>query len=316
MRVLFWGTPEFAAAPLRALIGEGFEVIGVVTQPDRPQGRARVLTAPPVKEIAIEERIPVFQPVKPKDPEFAEMLVAMQPDISIVVAYGHILPRQVIDLPRLGTLNIHASLLPALRGAAPIQAAIRRGLRETGVTIMRMVPALDAGPVILKARVPILDDETYGELQVRLSELGALSLLEALALVSIGEAVETVQDDGLATYAPKVTRDDARIDWSLGAAEVARTVRAYDPKPGAFTTKSGTDVKMFGPRVISADASGDGQPRRHAGEVIVAGDGLVVACGDGAAVGIADVQPAGKGRMSSAQWARGRGVAVGDRLGG
>ncbi|MBA3343619.1 MAG: methionyl-tRNA formyltransferase [Gemmatimonadaceae bacterium] len=315
MRVLFWGTPEFAAAPLRALIGEGSEVIGVVTQPDRPQGRSRVLTAPPVKQIAIEERIPVFQPARPKDPDFVEMLVAMQPDISIVVAYGHILPRQVIDLPRLGTLNIHASLLPALRGAAPIQAAIRLGLRETGVTIMRMVAALDAGPILLKAKVPILDDETYGELQMRLSELGALTLLEALALMSIGEAVETVQDDGLATYASKVSRDDARMDWSLGAVEVARMVRAYDPKPGAFTTRAGTDVKMFGPRVIPAAGSGDGQPAKSAGEVVATEGGVVVACGDGAAVGIADVQPAGKARMTSAEWARGRGVAAGDRLG-
>ena len=188
MRVLFWGTPEFAATPLRALLGEGSEVVGVVTQPDKPVGRGRALTPPAIKEIALEEKIPCFQPVTPKNEEFVDTITAMQPDISVVVAYGHILPKRVIDIPARGTLNIHASLLPLLRGAAPIQSAIRQGMRQTGVTIMRMVPALDAGPIILTAAVPILDDETYGELQNRLSELGALTLIEALALIEMGEA--------------------------------------------------------------------------------------------------------------------------------
>src|SRR4029079_2465945 len=222
MRVLFWGTPEFAAAPLRALIGEGFEVIGVVTQPDKPAGRSRTVTAPPVKEIALEEKIPCFQPLSPKDEEFVATITAMEPDISIVVAYGHILPRRVIDIPKHGTLNIHASLLPLLRGAAPIQGAIRQGMRQTGVTIMRMVPALDAGPIILTATIPIHDDETYGELQNRLAELGALTLIEALALIEMNEAPEVDQDDSLATYASKGTRDDSRVDWSLASDEVIR----------------------------------------------------------------------------------------------
>src|SRR6478672_7545991 len=193
MRVLFWGTPEFAAAPLRALIGEGFEVTGVVTQPDKPQGRSRKLTPPPVKQIALDEHIPVYQPATPKDEEFIDAITTMAPDISVVVAYGHILPRRIIDLPRLGTLNIHASLLPQLRGAAPIQAAMRLGHNATGVTVMRVVSALDAGPMILQAEAPILEDETYGELQVRLSEMGALTLIEALTLVSLGQAKETIQ---------------------------------------------------------------------------------------------------------------------------
>src|SRR5215208_2822393 len=246
MRVLFWGTPEFAAAPLRALIGEGFEVVGVVSQPDKPTGRSRKLTQPPVKEVSLEEKIPCFQPATPKDPEFLATIEAMQPDISIVVAYGHILPKRVIDIPARGTLNIHASLLPLLRGAAPIQAAVRQGMRQTGVTIMRMVPALDAGPIILTASAPILDDETYGELQNRLSELGALTLIEALALISMEAAPETAQDESLATYAPKVVRADAMVDWSQGVDEVCRTIRAYDPKPAAFSTLHGVDVKLFG----------------------------------------------------------------------
>jgi methionyl-tRNA formyltransferase len=313
MRVLFWGTPEFAAAPLRALIGEGFEVTGVVTQPDKPQGRSRTLTAPPVKQIALDEHIPVYQPASPKDEEFGNAIRLMAPDISVVVAYGHILPRRIIELPRMGTLNIHASLLPQLRGAAPIQAAIRQGFTETGVTIMRMVPALDAGPVILPAAIPILDDETYGELQNRLSELGALTMLEALALLGLGAAVEQRQDDSRATYAAKVTRDDSRVDWNLSAGEVARTIRAYDPKPGAFTTLNGGDVKLFGPRVVPLDQIPPHQDT-ESGTVVSASDGLVVMCAD-TAIRVQEVQPSGKGRMKSIDWARGRGFAVGDRCG-
>jgi methionyl-tRNA formyltransferase len=313
MRVLFWGTPEFAAAPLRALLGEGFDVAGVVTQPDKPQGRGRRVTPPPVKQIAIEEKIPCFQPATPRDAEFGEMLAVMQPDISIVVAYGHILPKKIIELPELGTLNIHASLLPALRGAAPIQAAIRQGLHETGISIMRMVPALDAGPVIHQVATSVLDDETYGELQLRLSELGALALVEALTLISLGEATETPQDESRISYAPKVTRDDARIDWRLDATEVARVIRAYDPRPGAFTTRDGVDVKVFGPRIgkdVPDDSAGDRDP----GRVLSAVGELVVACGKGA-LRITDVQPAGRSRMTAAEWSRGRGISAGDLLG-
>jgi methionyl-tRNA formyltransferase len=313
MRVLFWGTPEFAAAPLRALIGEGFEVIGVVTQPDKPTGRSRSLTAPPVKEIALEEKIPCFQPVSPKNEDFIATITALEPDISVVVAYGHILPGRVIDIPRLGTLNIHASLLPLLRGAAPIQAAIRQGMRQTGVTIMRMVPALDAGPIILTAAIPILDDETYGELQNRLAELGALTLIEALALIELGKSSEIEQDDSLATYAPKVTRDDARIDWTMPVDEVSRLVRAYDPKPAAFTTLRGVDVKLFGARVAS-DRSIDGANAGEPGQVIAVSEGLIISCADGA-ICIRDVQPSGKKRMRASEWVRGRGVSIGDRFG-
>jgi methionyl-tRNA formyltransferase len=313
MRVLFWGTPEFAAAPLRALIGEGFEVAGVVTQPDKPAGRSRALTAPPVKEIALEEKIPCFQPATPKNEEFIDTITAMQPDISIVVAYGHILPKRVIDIPRLGTLNIHASLLPLLRGAAPIQAAIRQGMKQTGVTIMRMVPALDAGPIILTAAIPVLDDETYGELQNRLAELGALTLIEALALIDIGKGEEVEQDNSLATYAPKVTRDDARVDWTLAAEEVGRIVRAYDPRPSAFTTLKGADVKLFGARIPDERllrGSNNGEP----GEVIAVDAGLIIRCGDGA-ICIRDVQPSGRKRMAASDWVRGRGISIGDRFG-
>ncbi len=307
MRILFWGTPQFAAPPLRALLGEGFDVCGVVTRPDKPVGRERILTPPPIKLIALEEELPVLQPQSARDADFSAQIAELRPDLSVVVAYGHILPRAMIELPVLGTVNIHGSLLPALRGAAPIQAAVREGLSETGVSIMRMVPALDAGPVILQARTPVADDETYGELQVRLSEMGALALIEALALMELGRASERPQDDLLATYAPKVNRDTTRIDWKLAAAQVCNAVRAYDPSPGAWTTLGGADVKLFGARRL-VDASG--QP----GELLSAGeDGMVIACGTGAAL-ISEVQPAGKRRMAAIAWQRGRGIAIGDRL--
>jgi methionyl-tRNA formyltransferase len=309
VRVLFWGTPEFATSALRALLGEGFDVVGVVTQPDKPVGRSRSkLEQSPVKRIAVEEGIPVLQPERPRGEEFLSQLADLSPDISVVVAYGHILAPAVIDLPRLGTINIHASLLPKLRGAAPIQAAIREGHTETGVTIMRMVQALDAGPSILQVRTPIPDDETYGELQVRLAEIGALALIEALALIDIGKATEATQDESEATYAPKIGRAMTEIDWTADARTVSRIIRAYDPRPGAVTRHGGADVKLFGARL--APRATDTAP----GEVLEIGaNGMIVACGSGA-VQIAAVHPAGKRRLSPAEWARGRGIALGDRL--
>ncbi len=309
MRVLFWGTPEFATPPLRALLGEGYDVVGVVTQPDRPQGRSRSTLVPsPVKTIAVEEGLPVLQPDRPRGPEFLAQLEALEPELSVVVAYGHILPQTVIDAPPMGTLNIHASLLPALRGAAPIQAAIRQGLPETGVTIMRMVRELDAGPVLLRTATPIIENESYGELQQRLAELGALALMEALALLSLGALTEQPQDDALASYASKVEREDARVDWLRPAEEVARVIRAYDPKPGAFTTLDGLDVKLFGARPT---ADHQGPP----GEVLSADEsGLLVACGSGA-VRLAYVHPAGRRRLAALDWLQGRGVRIGAALG-
>ncbi|GMV08893.1 MAG TPA: methionyl-tRNA formyltransferase [Gemmatimonadaceae bacterium] len=309
MRVLFWGTPEFATPPLRALLGEGYEVVGVVTQPDKPQGRSRSTLVPsPVKVIALEEGLPVLQPERPRGEEFEGALRALAPDISVVVAYGHILPQSVIDLPPLGTLNIHASLLPRWRGAAPIQAAILAGDDETGVSIMRMVRRMDAGPVILQAPTPILGDETYGELQLRLSELGALAIVEALTLIAMGAAQEDAQDEVLATYAGKVEREHTLVNWTGDARQVARQIRAYDPRPGAYTTLRGVDVKLSGVR-LAPDAEGD------PGLVLAIDEGgMLVACRTGG-VRVAYVQPAGKRRLAALDWAQGRGVAAGDILG-
>ncbi len=309
MRVLFWGTPEFATPALRALLGEGFDVVGVVTQPDRPVGRHHTALVPsPVKKVALEEDLPLLQPATMRDAGFAGEVDALKPDISIVVAFGRILPLQIIDLPQQGTLNIHASLLPKLRGAAPIQAAIRDGLTETGVSIMRMVAALDAGPVLLRSATPIAEDETYGELQLRLSELGALALLEALTLLSVEEIIEEPQDDRAATYAPKIEREMARIDWSQDCDVVGRMVRAYDPRPGAFTTLRGADVKLFGARPVH---SAKGEP----GLVMdIDESGMLIAC-DRGGLRVAYVHPAGKRRLASLDWAQGRGVKAGDRFG-
>ncbi len=305
MRVVFWGTPEFAAPSLRALLGEGFDVVGVVTQPDKPQGRSREIIPSPIKQIALDEELDIFQPKNARDVELLNTLEKLKPDISVVVAYGHILPQKIIDVPRMGTLNVHASLLPLLRGAAPIQAAILEGFTETGVTVMRVVQKLDAGPMILQSETPIVDDETYGELQNRLSELGALTLVEALTLYTLpGKVLERPQDDARATFASKITRESARIDWRQSALEISRRIRAFDPKPGAFTKTSHGDVKLFGPRVMDGIK---GEP----GEVLKTKAELIIACGLDA-VCISEVQASGKSRMPAHEWTRGRAAEVGE----
>jgi methionyl-tRNA formyltransferase len=313
VRVLFWGTSAFAGPSLRAMVGEGFDVSAVITQPDRPRGRSRSTLVPsPIKEIAVAEGIPVLQPEKPRGREFLDELRAVEPDLSVVISYGHILKKEIIELPQLGTINVHASLLPKLRGAAPIQAAIREGFIETGVTIMRMVPALDAGPIILQARTPVAEDETAGELELRLSELGALALIEALTLITLGEASEREQNDDAATYAPKIERDMALVPWEEGCGVVARHIRAYDPKPGAFTTRKGEDLKLFG--ALATEEAGD-EGGARAGQVLeIDRTGMLVACGDGA-VRVLQVQAPGRRRIAALEFARGRGVAVGDVLG-
>ncbi|MDZ7631388.1 MAG: methionyl-tRNA formyltransferase [Gemmatimonadaceae bacterium] len=264
----------------------------------------------PVKEVAVREGLPVLQPERPRGDAFLTELTALGPDLNVVVAYGHILPTAVIEQPPLGTINIHASLLPALRGAAPIETAIRRGFTETGVTIMRMVLAMDAGPILHTSRVPILADETGGELRNRLSELGAQSLIEALALLELKLLTETEQDHARATFAPKIEREDARIDWRAPAPDVANVIRAYDPRPGAFTTLRGADVKCFGVRASHMHTHVDAP-----GTVLsLDDDGMLVACGEGT-VRILDVHPAGKRRQSVREWAAGRGIAINDLLG-
>jgi methionyl-tRNA formyltransferase len=306
MRIVFFGTPEFAVASLRALLREHFQVAGVVTQPDKPQGRSRsTLVAPPVKEVAQAAGVPVLQPVRPVGDLFLASLRRLEPDLAVVVAYGHILKREVLTVPPKGMYNVHASLLPRYRGAAPIQHAILAGEIETGVSIMQMDEGLDSGPVLHRATTAIRADETAGALAARLAELGASALIEALSLISAGLARPQPQDPGLASYAPKIDREDARLDWSRGAETLARQVRAFDPSPGAWATLDATAIKLFGPTPMT----GEGTP----GTVLSADQQLVIACGDGA-LALREVQPAGRNRMPAQAWVRGRGISVGQRL--
>jgi len=311
VKILFWGTPEFAVSSLRALDDEGYDVIGVVTQPDRPAGRGRRLTPSPVKEVASEMGVPVLTPDRPRGDAFMAQARALGPDLSVVVAYGHILRREVLDLPPAGSINVHASLLPELRGAAPINWAIARGHADTGVTIMRMVEAMDAGPILHSIREPILPGETASELTVRLSELGAEALVEALALLTAGKIVEEEQDHERATFAPKVDRETARIDWTRPARELEWHVRGMDAVPGAWTEQEGRPVKLFRPRHTEVLGGADALP----GEVVRADaeGGLAVGTGEGT-LAFDEVQPSGRRRMSAHDWIVGRGIQVGKRF--
>jgi methionyl-tRNA formyltransferase len=310
VRVVFWGTPQLADTTLRALVAAGRDVVGVVTQPDRPTGRGRKTQPPPVKLTAEEAGIPVLQPEKPWGEEFMAGFRALEPDVTVVAAYGHILKPEVLELPPLGSFNVHASLLPQLRGAAPVNWAIIRGQAETGVTIMRMVEKLDAGPMILRARCQIAAGTTAGSLYAELAELGARTLLDALVLIEAGEAVEEVQDEAQATYAPKLSADDVKVDWSLTAQELDCWIRGCDPVPGSWTELAGARVRVFAPQTL--DEIAPAEPG-----VVVSADprtGLAVATGSGV-LRVGEVQPAGKRRMEAVEWIRGRGVTEGARFG-
>ena len=306
MRVVFFGTPEFAVPSLAALLGEGFDVQTVVTQPDRPQGRSRSrAVAPPVKLAALAEEIPVLQPERAVDPPLAEALRTLAPDIGVVVAYGHILKPELLAIPRHGMVNVHPSLLPELRGAAPIPWTIINGLEQSGVSIIQMEAGMDSGPILRQIAEPLPPDVTGGELATHFAELGAEALVEALALLEQGTVQPLPQDAARATFAPKLTRANTRIAWSADAGAVGRLVRALDPDPGAWTELRGESVKLYGPRA----AAGDGV----AGDVLEADHELVVATGRGA-LGFDEVQPAGRRRQSAAEWIRGRGVGRGERF--
>ncbi len=239
LRILFLGTPEFALRTLDAVLGSPHEVVGIVTQPDRPRGRGQRLAPPPVKVRGEAAGLPVFQPERLKDEGLLDALRQLRPDLGVVAAYGRLIPRVLLDLPRLGMVNVHASLLPKYRGAAPIARAIMDGARETGVTIMRVVEALDAGPMLAASRTPIDPDETGETLERRLGEIGAQLLVETLDPIERGHAVETPQDDGQATYAPRILKADGLIDWEAPAGAIHDKVRALVPWPHAFTFLEG-----------------------------------------------------------------------------
>jgi methionyl-tRNA formyltransferase len=306
VRVVFFGTPDFAVPSLLALIGEGFDVVATVTQPDKPQGRSRsTLVAPPVKIAAQADDLPVLQPDRPTSPEFYRTIKDLAPDIGVVVAYGHILKPDLLAIPTRGMVNVHPSLLPELRGAAPVEWAILNGLEKTGVTIMQMTAGLDSGPILHQIPHRIPNDVTGGELSEHLAEMGAQALVEALELLEANMLNPVPQKDADATYAPKLTREVARIDWNEPASTVVRKILALDPRPGAWAELDGQEIKLFRARI----AAGTGRP----GDVLTTDNGLRIAVAGGA-VEVQEVQPAGKLRMSATDWVRGRGVAVGQRF--
>ena len=273
MRIVFAGTPEFAAEHLKALLDSPHDVVAVYTQPDRPAGRGQKLMPSPVKQLAALHGIPVLQPPTLRAPEAQAELAALTPDLMVVVAYGLILPQAVLDIPRLGCINSHASLLPRWRGAAPIQRAVQAGDAESGVTVMRMEAGLDTGPMLLKVSTPISDQDTGGSLHDRLASLGPAAVLQAVAGLEDGSLTGEVQDDSLATYAHKLNKDEARLDWTRPAVELERLVRAFNPWPICHSALEGAAIK-----VLSAELSTEqGLP----GEILSASkDGLVVACGE------------------------------------
>lgn len=298
MRIVYMGTPDFAVPPLRAMAEAGYEIAAAVTQPDRPKGRGKTLQPTPVKEEALKYGIPVYQPEKVKNEAFFKILKELAPDVIVVAAFGQIIPREILGLPRFGCLNIHASLLPKYRGAAPIQRAVMDGEKESGVTIMRMGEGLDTGDMISQRRVPLDPEETGGSLFDKLARAGAELLLETLPSVFDGTAVYIKQPQESPTpYASMITREMGLLDFSRSAAELARLVRGLDPWPSAYTYLQGKSLKVWKCRA----GEGSGQPGRI---IRIDKEGIHTACGEGVLV-LTEVQLEGKKRMDAQAFLRG-----------
>jgi methionyl-tRNA formyltransferase len=298
-RVVFFGSGEIAIPSFRRLVVQGPRPLALVTQPDKPAGRHRELTPPPIKRVALEAGIPVLQPESARDGDFLAELRALAPDLIVVMAYGQILSKALIAIPRIACINLHGSLLPRHRGASCVQAAIGEGDPETGITVMHVAPKLDSGDIIHALATPISPEDTGGSVHDRLAEVAAEALAAALPGLLDGSASRTPQDPALATYAPKLERDDGRIDWTWEADRLARRIRAYDPWPGTWTTvDGGKRLKIF-PAAAGTEGAGP------AGEVMVVDGEVRVACGSGHLV-LGEVQPDGSRRMPAADWAKGR----------
>lgn len=307
-RVAFFGTPEFAVPSLQCLLDGPDHVVGVVCQPDQPAGRGQQLQAPPVKRLAERHGVPVAQPVKVKTEALPTLLRGWAPDLGVVAAYGRILPRAVLELPRLGCINVHASLLPRYRGAAPIQWALLRGEATTGVTIMRMNERMDEGDILLQRSLPIAPDATFDTVQPLLADLGAAALMEALAALRAGTLRAVPQDDAAATYAPMIRKQDGAIDWTQSAAAIGRQVRAFTPWPSAFTRHGQRLLKIHRAHAL-ADA-----PAAAPGTVLGLDDVICVATGAGV-LAVEMLQLEGRRILPAREFVRGGGLAVGDRLG-
>jgi len=306
MRIVFIGTGEIGVPTLRALLDSGHEVVAVITQPDKPVGREQRIEPPPIKKALIGRArplgAPIFQPARIKDPQIVEELRRLKADVTVVVAYGQILPRDVLEIPRIACLNLHASLLPRWRGAAPVQAAIAAGDCETGITVMYMDEGLDTGDILLQRSVEILPNDTGGSLHDRLAQIAPEALLESLRLLVAGNAPRIPQDNARASYAPKLKREHGQIDWSESAEAIERKIRACNPWPGAFMKVDDQNLKVFSALVVDLN----GQP----GEILRSDKDLIVAAGKGA-LSLAEVQLEGKRRMSAAEFLRGHGALLG-----
>lgn len=307
MKILFMGTPDFAIPSLETLLAAGHELCGVFTQPDKPKNRGMKLQPTPVKECALSHNVPVFQPRKMRDGEAMGYIREMDPELIVVAAYGRILPDEILDYPKLGCINVHSSLLPKYRGAAPINWAILNGERETGVTIMHMATELDAGDIIAQSATPIGANETAPELFQRLAELGAKRLVQVVDQIAAGTAVRTPQDHHMSTYAPMLSKELSPMDWSKEAQILHNQVRGLLPWPAASADFGGTRCKVFSTDVI------DGTTNLRPGTVLEVGkQGIVISCGNGTMLRISELQPAGGKRMKAADYLRGHPLMVGE----
>lgn len=305
MRIVFMGTPDFAVPCLAALLEAGHEVAGVFTQPDKPKGRGHKLAAPPVKELALQKGIPVWQPQKLRDGEALAVLRELAPELLVVVAYGRILPKEILDLPQYGCINVHGSLLPKYRGAAPIQWSVLNGDAIAGVTTMYLAEGMDTGDMIYRQETPIGAEETSEELYARLAPMGAALLIETVAAIAAGNAPRIPQDDAQASHAPMLTREMAELDFHLPAERVHHLICGLNPWPVARTTLEGSPLKVYRSRLVS----GTGEP----GEIIDEKQ-LIVACGTGA-IALAEIQTEGGKRLPAADYLRGHPVKRGEKLG-
>lgn len=309
MNVIFMGTPEFAVPSLEALLNV-VNVQAVVTQPDRPVGRKRIITPPPVKRVALERGIPVFQPEKVRDPEFIKRISSLKPDLIVVAAFGQILPRAILEMPRIGCINVHASLLPKYRGAAPIQWSIINGEKMTGITIMWMDEGLDTGDIFLQDSLEIKEDWTSHELSEKLAVMGGRLLIKSIDRIKSNNIVHIPQDPAEATYAPMLKKESGRIEWKKEAVQINNLVRGLNPWPGAYTLKNGREIKIWKSEVHLKE--GDGLPGKFYG--IIRNKGFIVGCGKGFLL-VKELQESGKNKMTAIEYLAGHGLRKGDNFG-
>lgn len=313
LKVIFMGTPDFAVSSLERLIAEGHEVVGVFTQPDKPKGRKHILTPPPVKECALLHHIPVYQPESLKHGEALPILEQTQPDVIVVAAFGMLLKSDVLDFPKYGCINVHASLLPKYRGAAPINACILNGEKETGVTTMQMNEGLDTGDILLSETVAIGENETAGELFDRLAVLGGTVLAKTLEALEAGTLTRTPQDDAQSSYAGMLSKADSPVDWTRTAGQVHDQIRGLSPWPGALTTRDGSQLKLHR-SVLAPDMTDAATGLTDPGALFAEKGRLFVRCGDGSYVELLEVQPQGSRAMDTKSYLLGHPVEPGDRV--